>query len=260
MTSSDSLRLPEAVRGNPRVAAYLDGYRQRYHQLLAEHPELAPKEGAENVACPCCGSEFSAFGRFRHHSWDPWRQNAMCHVCGSLERHRRLWLQLVTEDALFEEQGALLHIAPEPFLSGFFKVCSNLEYVDVDLQEGRAGQNFDVTRLPFAESRFNWLLCSHVLEHVDDDHRALAEFYRVLLPGGVAWQMVPTLKEGTLVHEPPPGGFTPDDHRREYGLEDFVERAQGAGFRVEVLHAKSLSAAIRKRFRTSNHVYRCTKP
>lgn len=43
----------------------------------------------------------------------------------------------------------------------------------------------DVMRLPFADGRFDLLFCLSVIEHIEDQAAALAEFARVLAPGGV---------------------------------------------------------------------------
>lgn len=252
--------VPEALRSVDAVRRVLHGYAQKYADLLREQPEFAPREGADGVQCPCCGGRFAHFERFRHKPEHPWRENAKCPVCGSLERHRRLWLQLCHENDLFTQGGRLLHFAPEPFLRAVFAACAHLDYVDCDLQAERARNNVDITRLPFADSSFAWLICSHVLEHVDDDRAALKELRRVLAPGGVAWIMVPTLKGATLVHQPPAGGFTPNDHRREYGMEEFISLTRQAGFTAEVLHVKALDSGLRARYRLSNHIYRCRRP
>jgi predicted SAM-dependent methyltransferase len=86
-------------------------------------------------------------------------------------------------------------------------------------------------------------ICSHVLEHVEDDRKALRELYRILKPGGWGICMVPillTLKE-TLEN---PDWVTPeqrwkyygqDDHVRAYSKEGFIERLVEANFEVELL-------------------------
>ncbi|MDR0754738.1 MAG: hypothetical protein LBF04_05040 [Prevotellaceae bacterium] len=67
-----------------------------------------------NVYCPCCGKHFSAFWFFGK----PIRFNALCPSCGSLERHRLLWLFLFQrEDKLITNGTKLLHIAPEECFS-----------------------------------------------------------------------------------------------------------------------------------------------
>ena len=42
----------------------------------------------------------------------------------------------------------------------------------------------DIRRLPFPDAGFHAVVCSEVLEHIPDHHRALAELVRVLKPGG----------------------------------------------------------------------------
>jgi SAM-dependent methyltransferase len=42
----------------------------------------------------------------------------------------------------------------------------------------------DVCRLPFPDASFHAVVCSEVMEHIPDHHRALAELVRVLRPGG----------------------------------------------------------------------------
>ncbi len=49
----------------------------------------------------------------------------------------------------------------------------------------------DANCLPFADNTFDRVIASEVLEHVPDDHGALAELQRVLKPGGVLAATVP---------------------------------------------------------------------
>ena len=51
--------------------------------------------------------------------------------------------------------------------------------IDADLRLG------DVQDLPYEDGRFDLVMAAHVLEHLVDPHRALAEMVRVLKPGGV---------------------------------------------------------------------------
>ena len=65
--------------------------------------------------CPVCRSHVR---RFLHFGQPP-RADARCPICGSLERHRLLWLFLRSRTDLFD--GApkrILHVAPEPVLAG----------------------------------------------------------------------------------------------------------------------------------------------
>lgn len=49
----------------------------------------------------------------------------------------------------------------------------------------------DATRLPFAATSFDAVLCAEVLEHLPDHRSALAEIARVLRPGGLLALSVP---------------------------------------------------------------------
>lgn len=102
---------------------------------------------------------------------------------------------------------------------------------------------------------FDGILCSHVLEHVPDDRRALGEFYRVLKPGGWAVLNVPIEGETTMED---PSVDSPKERLRRYGQEDHVrlygadygQRLSAAGFQVTVPDFRSwLSAAQIERYR-----------
>lgn len=97
----------------------------------------------------------------------------------------------------------------------------------------------DITGIQFAGETFDAIYCSHVLEHVPDDHKALAECYRVLAQGGWTLMLVPVSGETTYEN---PAVTTPEererefgqfDHVRQYGL-DFAQRMEAAGFTVSV--------------------------
>ena len=57
-----------------------------------------------------------------------------------------------------------------------------MEHVDVA---------FDLTAIPFPDKSFNVVLCSHVLEHVPDDVKAIREMRRVVKDDGWALINVP---------------------------------------------------------------------
>ena len=45
-------------------------------------------------------------------------------------------------------------------------------------------KEIDVTRITYDSNTFDVIVCSHVLEHVPDDDKAMRELYRVLKPNG----------------------------------------------------------------------------
>jgi SAM-dependent methyltransferase len=112
-----------------------------------------------------------------------------------------------------------------------------VEYVSGDIEPGRAMQVVDLTSLSFADASLDLIFLSHVLEHIEDDRRALREIYRVLAPGGRAFVEVPVLArvtyEDSNLRTPAErqAAFGQVDHVRLCGL-DYVERLAEAGFTV----------------------------
>jgi SAM-dependent methyltransferase len=161
----------------------------------------------------------------------------MCPRCLSLERHRLLWLFLTRELRLGQSPAVVLHFAPEPALRARLAALPALRYATADIRPGPAHLAADLEALPFPSGSCDLILCSHVLEHVPRDDKALRELFRVLRPGGLALLQVP-LRLGATDEDPSvldPGErrrrFGQEDHVRLYG-EDFAARAEAAGFRV----------------------------
>lgn len=187
------------------------------------------------VACPCCGRSFDRFIRHRG------RPHAKCPGCGALERHRMLWLYLAERTDLMSAPAALLHFAPEYAFERRLRRIPTLRYVTADIDSALAMDKVDIMAMPYADESFDAVLCSHVLEHVDDDRVALAEIRRVLKPGGLALLMTPidgrveTTLEDPTVTTPAERHrvFGQSDHQRLYG-RDFGRRVEAAGFAVRV--------------------------
>jgi SAM-dependent methyltransferase len=185
------------------------------------------------VRCPCCDGDFN---RFIPHRGRPY---AKCPGCGALERHRLLLLFLRERTDFFSSRLAMLHIAPEHALQRRLRSQTNLRYLSVDLDSPLAMEHADLLQLPYADSRFDVVMCNHVLEHVSDDRRALGEIHRVLRPGGRAILMSPIDQNRADTLEDPsvtaPAErhrvFGQSDHIRRYG-RDFGERVATEGFTV----------------------------
>jgi ubiquinone/menaquinone biosynthesis C-methylase UbiE len=74
--------------------------------------------------------------------------------------------------------------------------------------------------IPLSDGTFDLIICSHVLEHVPDDHFLLKEMKRMLKPGGVVLLNVPVNEE----HFPDPR------HMRKYTERGFLDELQMEGF------------------------------
>jgi SAM-dependent methyltransferase len=115
----------------------------------------------------------------------------------------------------------------------------NLTYTCADLDPGRGDIEADLTQLPFNDHDFDVVICNHVLEHVPEDRKAMAEVFRVLKPGGWAILQTPFDRSREATFEDS-SAVTPEDRKRLYGHidhvriygRDFKARLEQAGFRV----------------------------
>jgi SAM-dependent methyltransferase len=217
----DSRRLP--AQGAGRLA---DAARRRLARL---------RHRGHAVECACCSREFGSFAP----DWN--RADAICPGCGAHERHRALALYLRDRTDLGRRPQRLLHFAPEHALDQVLAPLPGLERVTADLKPGAADLQIDITDMALDDASFDAILCSHVLEHVEDDRRAMRELLRVLRPGGWALVLVPldldretTLEEPTVTTpEQRVAAYWQADHVRLYSL-DIADRLREAGFHVTI--------------------------
>ena len=206
-----------------------------------------------NVECPVCEGKFR---KFMPYGYSNVRLNALCPRCLSLERHRLLWLYLKEKTNLFTSKLKVLHIAPEQSFYMRFKKLGNISYTTADLESPLADIKFDIQQIPLPDNVYDMIICNHVLEHVEDDHRALRELYRILKPGGLAILQVPMVMEKKETYEDPSitdpnerlKHFHQKDHFRIYGT-DFPKRVQTAGFKItENNYLDEISPELKKRY------------
>jgi ubiquinone/menaquinone biosynthesis C-methylase UbiE len=126
-----------------------------------------------------------------------------------------------------------------------------IDYISADLNNPRAMVKMDITNIQYPDESFDLLYCSHVLEHVNDDKKAIKEIYRVLKVGGTAVIMVPIKAEKTFENTEITNPaeceklFGHHDHVRKYGL-DFIERLKETHFDVEVLFMEDVLTNAQK--------------
>lgn len=212
-------------------------------KLLLKFPEWFRKVIFYGRAryCPVCRSNVRAFFRFGP------LINSCCPVCASLRRHRIAWLFFQQRTNLFDlSPKRMLHVAPELCFKPKFKQIPFLDYVSADLHDGDVTIKMDITNIPHIDNAFDIIFCSHVLEHVPDDRRAVREIMRVLRPGGWAVIMVPVrmnrlTDEDLTVTDPREREkrFGQHNHVRYYG-RDITDRLKEAGFNVTVSKAPEI--------------------
>lgn len=215
-------------------------------------------------ACPVCGGRYRRFLPFGLDG----RRNARCPGCGSLERHRFMWMHLRDRHRLLQRHLRLLHIAPEHCVRDALAVNPGLNYVSVDMFDPAADRAADLTALPFRDASFDFAICSHVLEHIEDDRKAMAELFRVLAPGGRAVVMVPIEMERPETYEDMSidtaagrdRAFGHPYHVRICGA-DYPDRLRQAGFAVKLVFSRSMTPHMRRHWRINKTVlFDCSKP
>jgi SAM-dependent methyltransferase len=88
-------------------------------------------------------------------------------------------------------------------------------------------QRGDVCSMPFADGSFDLVLATDVIEHVDDDDRAVAEIMRVLDPAGLALITVPAFQSLWGLQD------RQSLHKRRYRLRPLVRLLRSHGLRVQ---------------------------
>ena len=180
----------------------------------------------------------SSYRTFLPYGYNRPRKNALCPGTLSLERHRLLWLYLKKKTKLLEKNISVLHVAPEIIFIKKFKKITNWNYVTIDLKSPLADIKANVYNLPFKENYFDLILCNHVLEHIEDDHKALNELHRVIKNKGILIAQIPldknlkkTFENKEIINRRDRNKyFGQYDHVRIYGL-DFYKRLSNSGFK-----------------------------
>ena len=138
-------------------------------------------------------------------------------------------------------------MAPEQCFLSLFKEMKNLHYTTADLYSPIVDVKADILDLPFESNLFDVVLCNHVLEHIEDDHKAMSELYRVMKPGGWGIFQIPqdlSLEqsyEDFSITDPQERArhFGQYDHVRIYG-KDYFDRLRNVGFAVKEIDYSSL--------------------
>jgi len=209
---------------------------QQYERFVPEYP---PKNAAPILA------ELQVIAGYG--------ENVYCPNCMSKNRERLLLA--VFESELPVSGKSVLHFSPEKYLFNYLSRVARV--TTADLQPGfyknidTMVQHADATSLQLQDNSFDIIIANHILEHIPEDAKAMAEFYRVLKPGGFAVLQVPfsnTLErtvEDPGINNPvlQEKRFGQHDHVRIYALQDYLQRLQLAGFT-----AKQLTAAHLKRY------------
>src|SRR5882757_784407 len=112
--------------------------------------------------------------------------------------HREAWLRPTRTDGQ-PDRVLDAGCGRGEILGEFKRFGVDVDYYGVDLGVGDPTWKFrvsavaDLHDLPFKSGSFDKIICSQVLEHVDDPQTVLGELGRVLRPGGRMYLSVPFL-------------------------------------------------------------------
>ena len=128
--------------------------------------------------CPICGQyQHADFKLYKPHM-------PQCPHCHSLSRHRFVWLYFTTQINLFSrtDDQLMLYFAPEYGIYSRIDRFSKIKCISVNIHPMKlvkVSALMDITQIGAPSNTYDLIFCSHVLEHVTDDHAAMKELYRV---------------------------------------------------------------------------------
>jgi predicted SAM-dependent methyltransferase len=183
------------------------------------------------VYCTICQKNYSKFITLEN-------GDQLCAGCGSLPRHRRLW-KLINEEEIINPDDIILHFSPERCITKKLEQNHKENYHTTDYDTKSNTQlHFDITQIAAKDQTYSYIICYHVLEHIENDIKAMKELFRILKPNGRILIQTPfkegdnyenkevKTKEERLKH------FGQDDHVRIYSVEGLKKRLESVGFHV----------------------------
>jgi SAM-dependent methyltransferase len=217
MTHAPALQL-QPPPGKPTVPAFHGGWATAGGGV---EPYLSYVDGDQGANWSAGLEELHVQSSQRHFI-DVWTRKAMLSRLGPLR-----------EGAVVVDLGCssgylladLRTAYPGATLVGLDLVAAGLRRAHVNVPDARLVQA-DACRLPLADASVDAAVSANLLEHVDDDQRAMAEIARVLRPGA----------RGALVVPAGPRLYDYYDrflgHQRRYARGEIAAKARAAGLEV----------------------------
>lgn len=162
------------------------------------------------------------------------KEEYLCPVCSCSDRDRMIVSFLKKINLQKCAEGArVLQIAPAASIDKWIQIkCPHVNYETTDLYMDNVSFQSDIQDLKEIEDEtYDLIICSHVLEHVSDDRKAMAAMKRVLKKDGRIAFLVPIDLSRTEIDEEWGCSkeenwrrFGQDDHCRAYSKKGLIER------------------------------------
>lgn len=219
--------------------------------------------------CPICDNQIQAFLKLDDFYFEQWDKHQFIHSifcfetfnlrqytcpnCGANDRNRLFSLYLkpvFNRWVLTGKSYLILDIAPDNVLRDWIRATTAFKYRSVDLYRNDVDDTADITDMKlYSENMFDCIICSHVIEHIKDDEKALKEIHRILKPDGFAIIMAPILlsltedfeNEKYTTDELRWKYFGQNDHIRCYSKQGFINKLKKTGFCVHQLDVNYFS-------------------
>ena len=198
------------------------------------------------IVCGCPMDLFLPIGTeeeiFMHHHiiGGGIRPQAICPICRSTDRSRWVYHVLKTKTDITTASGRALHFAPEEVITNLLLSNERLDYYSGDIVPRKALHIIDITDIPFADKCFDYVICNHVLEHIPDVDKAVAEIRRVLKDDGsfifsfpICTDMLTLENRDIQSPEERLRHYGQKDHVRLYG-NDFAQIYENYGFVLDI--------------------------
>lgn len=212
--------------------------------------------------CVCCGKEvvyaplpryyddmkvkFNVINAMRSETIN--KKEYLCPVCGASDRDRLIISFLETANLQkAPENFRVLQFAPAKSIESWIRLhCPHVQYESTDLFMDGVTFQSDIQNMDMVpDAAYDFIICSHVLEHVKDDRKALQEMKRILKPDGKIVFLVPIDLNASFIDEE--WGLSEEENRRRFGQGDCCRRYSKAGM-IERIEAEFCVHCLGKDF------------
>ncbi|MBN1597286.1 MAG: class I SAM-dependent methyltransferase [Bacteroidales bacterium] len=170
----------------------------------------------------------------------------LCPKCGSISRNRRLWGLLKKE--FIRDKITILDFSPSRCLYRILEKNNSITYIGSDISgDFLSEKQYDITKIDAKDDSFDLIICYHILEHIENDIKAMKEIYRILKKKGSCIIQTP-FKEGDIYENPlikteteRLKHFGQKDHVRVYSVDGLALRLSDCGFKTDIRYFEESS-------------------